>query len=166
MTLQLPKEGDGFLLRSFTHEDAAALAEIEFDPVVKQFLAIPKKAKIQWIQEDFHPDYYCAWAIEVGDCLAGRAFLLPVKEGVKELVIVIGRSFLGKKLGRKVADMLIHAAFTELNTKTLLAVVHPENLASIKLLKAFKFRHRGKVPSEQKQAGNLIYRLTRGTYNS
>ena len=71
----LPKNGDGFLLRSFTREDAVCLAEIEFNPEVKQFLALPKKGRPQWI-EDFDPESYGGWAIDVDGVLAGRGSIL------------------------------------------------------------------------------------------
>ena len=162
----LPKSGDSFLLRSFTRKDAVHLAEIEFNPEVKQFLAIPKKSKPQWI-ENFDPESYGGWAIDVDGALAGRGSILRGSHrGDGELAIVIGRPFWGMQLGRKVAAMLIQAAFDELKAKGLVGIVHPSNHASIALLRAFKFRRRGIVASsEHGQEGHFIYRLSRGTYN-
>lgn len=167
MPILLPKTGEGFALRSFTRSDAERLAEIEFDAEVKRFLARPKKDKPQWIRE-FDPDSYGGWAVDVGGVLAGRASILRGKRrGDGELVIVIGRPFWGSRLGRKVAATLIQAAFDELNAKALVAVVHPENQASIALLRAFKFRRRGisVVPAEHWQQGHFVYRMSRGAYN-
>ena len=164
MPILLPKNGEGFTLRTFMREDAMHLAEIEFDVEVKKFLVIPKKDKSQWINE-FNPDTYHGYAIDINGVLAGRVSLIP-KEGVHELAIVIGKPFLGSKLGRKVAPMLIRAAFDELNTNALVAVVHPNHQASINLLRAFKFRRRGIVESsESYQQGFFIYRMSQGTYN-
>ena len=132
-------------MREFTREDADRLAEIEFDADVKRFLSLPKKNKAQWI-EKFDADSYDGWAVDVNGVLAGRASLLRGKRrGDGELAIVISRSFWGAKLGRKVAAMLIQAAFEELDAKALVAEVHPENRASIALLRSFKFRRRGVV---------------------
>ena len=162
----LPKCGDGFVLRCFTHEDAVRLAEIEFDPQVKQFLALPKKGKSQWI-EDFDPESYGGWAVDVEEVLAGRASILKGnRRGDGELAVVIGRQFWGLRLGRKVAAMLIQAAFDELKAKAVVGVVHPSNQASIALLRAFKFRRRGVVASSEfGQEGHFIYRMSSGTYN-
>ena len=55
-----PKTGDGFMLRPFALEDAGPLAEIEFDPDVKRFLALPRKDKASWIKS-FDPASYGGW---------------------------------------------------------------------------------------------------------
>ena len=157
------------MLRPFALEDAGPLAEIEFDPDVKRFLALPRKDKASWIKS-FDPASYggwVAWAVDVQGILAGRASLLRAKRrGDCELVIVIARSFWGLRLGRKLAAMLIHAAFDEFGTRALVAEVHPDNRASIALLRAFKFRRRGVVEAspEHWQHGHLVYRLSRGSY--
>ena len=170
MPIALPKRGDGFTLRPFALEDAVPLAEVEFDIEVKRFLALPKNDKARWI-ETFDPATYggwVAWAVDVGGVLAGRASLHRAKRrGDCELVIVIARSFWGLRLGRKLAAALIHAAFEEFDAKALVAEVHPDNRASIALLRAFKFRRRGIVnaPPEHWQRGHLVYRLSRGSYN-
>ena len=167
MSILLPKNGEGFALRSVTRGDAERLAEIEFDAEVKQYLALPKLEKSQWI-EKFDPDLYVAYAIEVDGVLAGRGSIRPYKrKGNFELAIVIERSFWGLMLGRKVAAMLIQAAFEELNAKAVVALVHPENRASIALLRAFKFRRRGivEVPANDDQQGHFIYRMSRESYN-
>ena len=168
MALRVPKEGDGFVLRAFTKADSVPLAEIEFDLEVKQYLKQPdENAKAQWII-NFDPDRFDGWAIEVGGRLAGRASILRAKRrGEGELAIVIARIFWGAKLGRRVAAMLIPAAFSELNAKALQAIVHPKNQASLVLLRVFKFRNRGTVNVEVDhwQAGHLLYRLTREAYN-
>ena len=49
-----------------------------------------------------------AWAVEVDGVLAGRASIGRAKRrGDAELVVVLGRNFLGRKLGRALAAMLI-----------------------------------------------------------
>ena len=158
------------MLRPFAIEDAKPLAEIEFDIDVKRFLALPTKEKASWI-ESFDPASYggwVAWAVVVEGVLAGRASLHRAKRrGDCELVIVIARSFWGLRLGRKIAAELVHAAFDELGAKALVAVVHPDNEASIALLRAFKFRRCGIVdaPPEHWQHGHFVYRMSRGSYN-
>ncbi len=165
----MPKHGDGFVLRSFTPADAELLAEIEFDREVKRYLAVPEKDKQQWIQEFSHELGY-GWAVEASHdgTLAGRASISrSAKKGEGELVIVISKAFWGYKLGRKVAALLIPAAFKELEAKALVAIVHPENQASLDLLKFWKFKYCGtnKTPAKPWQKGHLVFRLTREAYN-
>lgn len=154
-------------MREFTREDAERLAEIEFDDDVKRFLSLPKMEKKQWI-EKFDAEAYGGWAVDVNGILAGRASLLRSKRrGDGELAIVISRAFWGANLGRKVAALLIQAAFEELDAKALVAKVHPDHKASIALLRSFKFRRCGVVATatEQWQQGHYVYRMSRGAYN-
>lgn len=92
-----------------------------------------------------------------------RASLSRAKrKGGAELGIVIGRDFLGRKLGRALAAMLIQIAFGELNAKAVVGFVHPAHVGSIGLLRAFKFRRRGvHAGPPDWQDGHLIYRLSR-----
>ena len=162
-----PKTGDGFSIRKFTREDAACLAEFEFDDEVKRFLSLPKMEKKQWI-EKFDAEAYDGWAVDVNGILAGRASLLrSSRRGDGELAIIISREFWGMNLGRKVAALLIQAAFEVLDAKALVAKVHPNHKASIALLRSFKFRRCGVVvmAPEQWQEGHYVYRLSRGSYN-
>lgn len=98
MDILLPKNGEGFTLRSFMREDVEQLAEIEFDPEVKRYLPLPIKNKSQWIRE-LEINIYDGYAIEVNGVLAGRASLLSVLNGEhrggRELAIIIGRPFWG-----------------------------------------------------------------------
>jgi RimJ/RimL family protein N-acetyltransferase len=165
VTISIPRMGDGFILREFTRDDIEGLAAIEFDPTAKQFLAVPAKERQEWINS-FVPETAIGWAVDVGGHLAGRASLSGRKRGYRELVIVIGQSYWGLGLGRKVAAMLISAAFDELQAKSLVALVHPEHKASIALLRRFKFRRRGifKAESAHWQDGHFIYCLSRRSH--
>lgn len=146
MALTLPKHGDGFLLRDFVAGDAEPLAKIEYDPEVKKYLAVPAKDRAEWIRA-FAPDLVRGWAIEVTPegVLAGRASISRAcAAGEGQLEIVIAKSFGGRKLGRKVAQILIPAAFEELNAVAVVGVVHPEHRASLELLASWGFAYRGK----------------------
>jgi RimJ/RimL family protein N-acetyltransferase len=165
MALQVPKICDGFMLRPFTHADAVPLSEIELDPEVKRFLALSDNNKAQWLRE-FDPNLQYHLAVEVDGHIAGRVSILNRMQGVGELVIIIGRTFWGKGLGRTVAAEFINMVFIDLNAKAIQAVVHPEHHASLNLLKAFKFRRHGTVNGtvENPQTGYLRYQLSRGAY--
>lgn len=170
MPLELIKTGDGLTLRPFCEDDAADLAAVEFDVEVKRYLTLPATNKADWISS-FEPAEYGgwrAWAVEVDGVLAGRASLLRrrlSRLGDLELAIVIARPYWAAGLGQKAAAMLIQTAFEEYGAKAILADVHPENRASIALVRAFKFRRRGLVPLGHWQHGHFAYRLSRGAYN-
>ena len=161
----LPFECDGFLLRELRPQDAPALAEIEFDPGVKQFLHLPSLSQEEWVKQ-FDASSYGGFAVEVDGQLAGRGSLLRYgvgRKGYAEIAVVIGRAWWGKRIGRGVAAALIDIAFLHQNAKGVVGVVHPEHHASIALLCALGFRKRGVVQSPPKpwQSGHLIYRLPR-----
>ena len=168
--LSLPIQGNGFTLRKFVATDAQALAEIEFDPKAKQFLAIPSKSRQKWI-EHVRRIGIDGWAVEIQDGqFAGTASITratPRRTGVAEIRIVLGRQFWGHGLGIKVAELLVSIAFVQLSAKAIVGVVNPENRASLKILRSLHFRRRGVVSNAFPawQAGHLIYRLTRRAYN-
>ncbi|SRR6266545_3515614 len=168
MTLTLPKIGDGFVLRDFVIGDAQALADIEYDQDVKKYLAIPNRDRAEWVRV-FTPDLAFGWAIELTPegVLAGRASISKYSPGEGELQIVIAKPFWGRRLGRKIAQILIPAAFEELNAVKLIGVVHPENHASLALLRAWGFSSCGKkdCAEDHWQYGHLIFELTRNAYN-
>lgn len=165
MPVVLPKSGAGFILRPFTARDVEALAAIEYDPNVKRYLALPTRSRADWVAA-FDPDLYGGWAIEVEGILAGRGSVnRTFRKGEGELAVVISRPYWGLKLGRKVAAMLIDIAFAEMNARALVAQVHPDNHASLALLRAFKFR-RSRVVSAPGlwQNGHQVYRLSKSSY--
>ena len=167
MPLPLTIKCNGFELRVFQLSDAEPLAEIEFDPEVKQFLAIPAKRKDDWI-EGIRNLGISGWVIQTDGQVAGSASIkLANLRGDRELRIVIGRAFWGRALGTRVAAVVIKVAFEQLSAKAVIGVVHPENKASLRLLRLFKFRRRGVVQDHKPpwQYGHFIYRLTRKAYS-
>lgn len=168
VSLSLPIQGNGFVLREFVAADAHALADIEFDPEVKRFLAVPNKPKEKWI-EDVCRIGIRGWVIEAQDGqFTGTASLSRARrKGDAEIRIVIGKQFWERRLGSSVAELLVSVAFEQLSAKAIVGVVHPENLASLRLLRALHFRRRGVMheASEPWQVGHLVYRLTKRAYN-
>ena len=114
----------GVLLRRFEAADAEAAAEIEYDPVVKQYLGKPTKPRNKWIEE-FPSKMQGNWSFAViaqpENVLAGRASLhlrsldpITTKTEMnqkRELEIIIASAFLGRRFGRLVAHALIPIAF-------------------------------------------------------
>jgi RimJ/RimL family protein N-acetyltransferase len=160
-------QGDGFVLRWSTPEDIPALADIEYDHEVKRYLALPVTAKQDWVNKVREIRGY---VVDVESLVAGRADLKGwgKRKGALELEVIIARPFWGAKFGRKVAAVLLQCAFTHPLTRTVVAVVHPENKASIAMLRSFKFRRRRTVSNSlhQWQNGHLIYMLSRRAYET
>lgn len=166
MPASLPKDGDGFRFREFLRSDAEALAEIEFDTDVKRYLALPQKKRAEWTAS-FDPELYGGWAVEVDGTLAGRVSILRAKRnGEGEIAVVIAKAYWGLRLGRRVADMLLHIGFEEMNATALVGQVHPENRGSLALLRALRFRRSGvlKAPGSW-QDGHIVYRKAKSSYN-
>ncbi|MFM9969639.1 MAG: GNAT family N-acetyltransferase [Burkholderiales bacterium] len=163
MPITLPIEGNGFSLRDYVAADIRALADIEFDPQVKRYLAIPKLSKDEWIKT-FNPDTATGWAVvDDNGTLAGRASLTRAKrKGHAELAVVISKAFWGQGLGTKVAKLLVATAFNDLEAKSLISIVHPENRASLRLVRSLGFRRRGVFIEDTWQDGHYIYRLSKG----
>ena len=156
---------NGALLRPFVVADAELTYGFEFDPGVKKYLWLPDKDKVEWMKaftSQARTGTYRASAIVAlpESVLAGRASINRSLNDPhsRELQIIVAKPFWGRGLGRIVADMLIRCAFTELGAKVVTATVHPDNAASLNLLKAFKFVPVG-VESEGKQVGHLLYEL-------
>lgn len=168
MAIAFPKRGDGILLRDFTASDAEPLAEIEYDPEVKNFLAVPSKVRAEWIRS-FSPDLIIRCAVEAlpEHVLAGQASIS--RSGIRgkgELRIVIAKRFWGRQLGRKAAELLIPAAFEEMKAISVLATVHPDNRASLALVQSLGFIYCGKKEGDKSdwQYGHLIYEVSRAAY--
>lgn len=94
MAIQLPRQEAGFLLREVTRADAAAIAEIEFAPEVKGFLALPAMPVETWpfaIQRDDRPMDMCA-AIVAGK-LTGKAEALTLRAFSERVADASARAF-------------------------------------------------------------------------
>ena len=168
MPLSLPIQDEGFTLREFVPVDTECLADIEFDPAVKRYLAMPNKPKEEWI-ESVRRVGIRGWVIETEDGqLVGRAELVRAKrKGDAEIRVVIGKRFWGRAFGSRAAALLVRIAFEQLSAKAVIGIVHPENRASLRLLRSLHFRRRGVVPekAESWDVGHLVYRLSRRAYN-
>ncbi len=149
------------LFDNFTIEDIPFLVNIEFDSEVKRYIRIPTKTKEKWIEETQLSPLLRGWAIEAiseGE-LAGRVNLHRANnqpKGIAELQIVIAKKFWGRRFGREVADIMLKAAFNELNAIAVIAEVHPENHSSIALLQDFGFCYESKSHKEPMQLYKLI----------
>ena len=168
MNFEVPKLLSSCILRDFLKEDASPLADIEYDPVVKKYVGkgIPSKPRDEWEREvALDPGKLRGWAIVAlpENVLAGRASVSNMPKapaGTISLEIVIAQQFWGRRLGRQVAEPLIEHAFNHQRTVAVVAEVHPENQASIKLLQSLHFADTGKKNASE----HLIFELGRLRY--
>lgn len=152
------------MIRPFQDSDIPVIADIEYDPITKKYVDIPSRIKEEWLHDARRTLDFRGWVIVAlpENEVAGRVCLSETEDksaGVVELEIIISKRFWGKALGRKVASLMIQAAFNELKAKTVRADVHPDNAASLALLNAFGFRY--KCPAKKQPM--LLYDLDRGT---
>ena len=168
MLPDLPIHGEGFVLREVETSDAHALAEIEFDPDVKKYLAAPTTPKDEWLRK-FDPALVGGLAIVTSDGrFAGLASLDRASRRFdREIRIVLGSQYQRRGLGVRVAKTLLDFAFQKSFIRAIVAYVHPKNQGSLRLLRTLHFRRRGILSAgvPQWQVGHLIYRLTRRAYN-
>ena len=82
--------------------------------------------------------------------------------GVAEFEVIIARQFWGRRLGRAVAELMLPAAFYEMNAIAVLVEVHPENLASLAMLKNSGFTY---LRAAEKKPMDL-YELRKSAYNA
>jgi RimJ/RimL family protein N-acetyltransferase len=173
--IQLPRSGDSFLLREFEVSDASRLCEIEYDPNVKQYLGVPKKPKRQWVR-DFRQAFYdqvdfAIIALPEGK-LCGRASISPYGRHLggcarfRELQIVLGAHLRLKGRGEAVARQLVEASYFELGAEVMVAVVHPDNAASIGLVGKLGFTLEGTLPASlgRTGGGHWLFKLLRTSY--
>jgi RimJ/RimL family protein N-acetyltransferase len=92
---------------------------------------------------------------------AGRAALTPTPSpSEREIQVIISQHYWGRRFGREVSHILIEAAFDELGADQVVAVAHPENLASLNLLASFGFESDGTIQDGTWQNGHRRFTLS------
>lgn len=169
MPADLPINGEGFALREVETSDANALAAIEFDPVVKRYLAVPNTPKDEWLRK-YDPALIGGMAIvTTNGHLAGTASLSRASRRFdREIRIVLGSQYQKLGLGTRVTKALLAFAFEKPFIRAIVAHIHPKNEGSLRLVRALHFRRRGVLTTgvPEWQVGHLVYRLTRRAYNN
>lgn len=145
MQIDVPKQSTKCLVRNYQLCDIRHIADIEFDPITKKYVGLPPGTKEGWIKR-VSLDLLSGWVIIAlpENEVAGRICLNRAKDrtrGVVEFEVIIGQNYWGRKLGREAASLVIPAAFQELKAVAVWAEVHPENKASLALLKDFGFAY-------------------------
>ncbi|MDE2162487.1 MAG: GNAT family N-acetyltransferase [Alphaproteobacteria bacterium] len=171
--ISLPILGTNILIRELKAGDLEALYDLEVEPCVKCYLGGPvKKSRSEWIESMTrglsNPMFVLPFIVATKDTaeFVGRAHLTKTDNDhpYPEMQVVIAKRHWGKRLGREVAALLIDAAFGELRTASVIAVVHPDNKASLDLLENLGFVQVGTNQSGGWDNGNLIFRRDRVGY--
>ncbi|QOJ19799.1 MAG: GNAT family N-acetyltransferase [Gammaproteobacteria bacterium] len=158
MTIEipLPKHFDKFFIRNWIAEDAQQLADIEFDPEVKQHLKLPTISKNEFIDR-FQPR---GWAIVAnqGNIVAGAIDINKFELNPKklELRILLAKEYRTRGFATEATRFFISCIFGAPWTEGVVAVIHPQNLASIALFKKLNFIHTSAITAERH-----VYELSR-----
>jgi len=154
--IPLPKHFDQFVIREWTAKDARQLADIEFDPEVKQHLKLPTISKEEFINH-FQPR---GWAIAAnqGNIVAGtidmNKFELNPKK--RELRILLAKEYRSRGFASEAVRFFISCIFAAPWTEGIAAVIHPNNLECIALFNKLGFIHTGEITAERQ-----VYELNR-----
>lgn len=136
-------------LRETTVEDVDAFYEIYREPCITRYmedLFEDRDREIaytrDYIEKIYHFFGFGVWTVchrESGSVI-GRAGL-SYREGYDfpELGFVIAKPFQGRGIAREVCRAVLELGFGELGFETIMALVHPENVASVGLLKSLGF---------------------------
>jgi RimJ/RimL family protein N-acetyltransferase len=145
------------ILRPFEMSDAEAAFGWFGNPVVMRFTPMgpdkrieETKAKLRFFMEHQKAHGFSKWLISdrTSGIAIGDSGLLVLEEcGWTDLGFRFAQSYWGKGLATEVATAWVQAAFDEFGLSRLGAFVHPENVASIRVLEkvGFKRERRGMV---------------------
>ncbi|HEV7910718.1 MAG TPA: GNAT family N-acetyltransferase [Methylocella sp.] len=159
--LSLPIPGERVSIRRLEERDLEDLYALDTDPDVKRYVGGPVRSpRDEWIsfgRAELGAET-CPLAIALNEdgSFVGRASLLikhiPLAPGGSfldgwELQVLIARKYWCKGFGREVASELIGVAFALQEVTSVVAVVHPENTASRKLMDNLGFQYAGQKSS-------------------
>lgn len=153
-TLSTPR----LLLRELHLADASELFRIYQDPVVMRFMGPPpatveeERANIERHRRQSYDRYgYGLWATVQRDtgALIGRCGLLCTQIDSRmetELSFLLDRRCWGRGLATEAARAILGAAGQRFNLDRVVAVVHPENAASLTAVERLGFVYERDVP--------------------
>lgn len=143
-------QSDRLILRPFEPSDAKAAFGWLGDPVVMQFTpAGPDKsiaetrARLVGYENHQKAHGFSKWLIlerDSGVAIGDSGLLVLQDYGWVDLGFRFAQPYWGKGLATEVASAWVRTAFEELGVSRLGAFVHPENVASIRVLEKVGFR--------------------------
>ncbi|UZJ61700.1 GNAT family N-acetyltransferase [Pseudomonas sp. KU26590] len=165
----IPLHTERLILRELTPDDTPALAQILGDAeVMRHSVAgvLSEKATgefIDWCQFSYRERGFGPWAVveKSTSTLAGFCGLNAERVDEKDEIEIgyrLATRFWGKGLGTEAARSAVAYGFEALQVPSLIAIVQPTNLASVKVIKKLGFG--GFVHSQYHRQGVRIYRMT------
>jgi len=142
--LPLPIVGERVIVRSMSENDLPQYYALHADEAVMRYIGgAETRPREEWIAGmRKHLDQPLALTVKSTGEFAGSATLtlpgLPSYDS--ELRVLMAQPYWGKCFGREVSRLLIKAAFEHLRACSVVAIVDPENKASLKLCAALDFR--------------------------
>jgi ribosomal-protein-alanine N-acetyltransferase len=150
--LELPLATERLVLRPFTLDDFRAFASFDAEPEVIRFLARQRRTRGETIialRHVIHTTTTCGhgtYAIILAGAVIGWVGLkpLPLLDDRFEILYGLGRNHWGKGYAREAAAALMEAGFRA-GLSQIVAVVHPDNLRSIRVLEALGMTFEGEI---------------------
>jgi ribosomal-protein-alanine N-acetyltransferase len=160
--LSLPIRCERVLIRCLEERDFEDLYALDIDPDVKRYVGGPvQRPRVECISlmRAKLGAETCPLAIVLNEdaSFVGRALLAktrlttisqPLWKIEWEIQVLIARKYWCKGFGREVASELIGVAFALSEVTSVVAIVHPENAASRKLMDNLGFRYDGQNSSQ------------------
>ncbi|MGV6397045.1 GNAT family N-acetyltransferase [Pseudomonas caspiana] len=157
-------------LREFSLTDGPALSAILADPEVMRYsvrgVMSPHATDefIQWCVESYANSGFGPWAVvdNASGALAGFCGLNPERvDGADEIELGyrLAPQFWGRGLATEAVRATLEYGFTVLELASIIAIVQPENIASVRVIQKAGFS--GYVHSQYHRLAVRIYRMTR-----
>lgn len=151
--LPLPIVGTKVLIRNLDPEDPQSLYELEIDEDVKRYVGGPLTTSRQdWIERTKRPDAVLPLIVTwktTGD-IVGRASLsrvAPFSQSWKIQALIV-KKYWGQRLNREVTELLMRVIFDDLEACSVIAIVLPQNEASLALVEKLGFTRVGTKRSD------------------
>ena len=124
--LDIPITLETCTIRDWERSDAIALADIEFDPEVKQYLGESTRNREEYIAGFMKTIDPRGLAIEVDKQLAGtiERQKYPLDSKKMELRILLAREFRGKGIAYEVVNYFVGFIFEHAWVESVIAIIH------------------------------------------
>ena len=137
-------------LRPYKPADLAPLAAIHADPLAMRFMGTgetySQAQSVGYLERHFanaaNPEHVWAIALQESDLLIGRSGVLACDvAGTREIEIgyLLAQEQWGKGYATEVAHELVRIGFIELGYERLIAMTHPDNRGSVRVIEKSGF---------------------------
>jgi ribosomal-protein-alanine N-acetyltransferase len=175
--MSFPIETPRLLIRLYTldDEDVAGLHRILADERVMQYIGGEPSTSIEQTRQrvqkriDMQHDMgYSFWAVvekATGD-IVGDCGLFPIELDRKDIALgfYIRRDRWGQGFATEAARACLEFGFKEIKPTRIVALVHPENMVSLRVLQKLGMTHRGTV--QHRGSENELFVISMNDFNS